>query len=251
MYQSVHRDDRERQDRRVLAIVQARTSSTRLPGKVLADLCGEPMLALLLRRLRRAQRVGEIVVATSVEADDDAIAQLAEKLGVGVSRGPLDDVLGRFVGAIGEHEGPVVRITGDCPLVDPAIVDEVIERFESRPGCAYASNVEPRTFPDGLDVEVIDAAVLRALADEQLSAEEREHVTAVLRTNLKRFRKAALAHTPDLGMFRWTVDEQADLEFMRALVLRLAGRRHEAGLEEILRLVRVAPSLVEFHGRRG
>jgi len=234
-----------------LAIVQARMSSSRLPGKTLADVEGEPMLALLLRRLRRARAVGEIVVATSSEALDDPIALLAAGLGVKVTRGSRRDVLDRFLAAIGDREGPVVRITGDCPLIDPEIVDETIERFRCVPGCAYASNVQPRSFPDGLDVEVIDAGALRAIARERLSADDREHVTSAIRAAPERFRQARLVHEPDLGQLRWTVDEPEDLRFVRALVERLGARRYDAGLADILHAVRRDPSLADMHGRRG
>ena len=236
---------------RALAIVQARMSSTRLPGKTLADVAGEPMLALLLRRLMRARRVSGIVVATSTDSLDNPIVKLADALGVGVIRGPRDDVLARFLVAIEDFEGPIVRITGDCPLSDSTLVDAVIERFLSVPGCAYASNVEPRTFPDGLDVEVIDAAALRAIALSPLSPYDCEHVTSAIRTQPERFRHAPLIAPQDMGDLRWTVDEPDDLEFVRTVVRRLGARRHEADMAEILSAVRREPSLAEFHGRRG
>lgn len=226
-------------------------SSARLPGKTLADVEGEPMLALLLRRLVHARRIGRIVVATSADAADDPIARLADSIGVGVSRGPREDVLTRFLTAIGERDGPIVRITGDCPLTDPRVVDDTIERFLSVPGCAYASNVEPRTFPDGLDVEVVAAAALRTIARDLLDALDREHVTSAIRAQPERFRAAALISAQDLGELRWTVDEPEDLEFIRAVVRRLGDRRHEAGLAEILSAVRCEPSLAALHGRRG
>lgn len=234
-----------------LAIVQARMSSTRLPGKTLADVDGEPMLALLLGRLGHARRLGGIVVATSTDADDDPIERLTRSIGVEVVRGPRQDVLSRFLLAIGERHGPIVRVTGDCPLIDPHIVDETIEHFLSVPGCAYASNVEPRTFPDGLDVEVVDAAVLRAIADEALSPEDREHVTTAVRAQPERFPQAALVSPENLGELRWTVDDAVDLEFIRRVVRLLADRRQQAGLAEILDAVRREPGLALFHGRRG
>jgi spore coat polysaccharide biosynthesis protein SpsF len=235
----------------VPVIVQARMSSTRLPGKTLADVEGEPMLALLLRRLRCARRIGAVVVATTTDRLDDPVAQLAVDLGVGVSRGPREDVLARFLSAIGEHDGAIVRITGDCPLTDSSLVDEMIERFHLVSNCAYASNIEPRTFPDGLDVEVFDAAALRSVGVEALDAQDREHVTSALRAQPRRFRQASLSLDEDLSELRWTVDELADLEFIRAAVRRLATRRHRAGLREILAAVRREPSLASFRGRRG
>lgn len=236
---------------RALAIVQARMSSTRLPGKTLADVGGEPMLALLLARLERSRLIGKIVVATSTDTLDDPIAQLCQQLGIDVCRGPREDVLTRFLAAIGDHRGPIVRITGDCPLIDPSVVDAVLERFLSTPGCAYASNVAPRSFPDGLDVEAIDAAALRAIDREPLSAQEREHVTSAIRARPERFAAVSLVASQDLGALRWTVDEADDLEFVRAVVQRLGDRRHVADLEEILAAVRAEPSLADYRGRRG
>ena len=209
------------------------------------------MLLLLLRRLSRARRIDRIVVATSTDALDEPIVAVAIGAGVAVSRGPRLDVLERFLLTIGDREGPIVRITADCPLIDPAIVDETVERFLSVAGCGYASNIQPRTFPDGLDVEVFDAAALRAIGREPLEIEDREHVTSAIRTQPARFPQATVVAASDLGKLRWTVDEPEDLEFMRALVQRLAGRRHEADMAEILSAVRAEPSLAGCHGCRG
>lgn len=233
------------------AIVQARMSSTRLPGKTLADLHGEPLLELLLRRLRRAVTVAEVIVATSLDPGDDAIAALAADLGAGVSRGSRDDVLGRMLGALGDRQGEVVRITADCPLIDPRVLDATVERFRATPGCQYASNIQPRRFPDGLDVEVIDADALRAIAREPLDDHRREHVTTAIRARPERFRQASLVGEQDLGELRWTVDEPEDLEFVRKVVGRLGDGRYRAGLAETLAAVRAPPSLAAFHGRRG
>jgi spore coat polysaccharide biosynthesis protein SpsF (cytidylyltransferase family) len=190
-----------------LAVVQARMSSSRLPGKTLADIDGEPALALLLRRLKRARGIGEIVVATSTDASDDPVAELAAQLGAGVMRGPLADVLARFVLALGSRVGPIVRVTGDCPMIDPHVVDLTVECFLSVPGCAYASNVAPRTYPDGLDVEVVDADALRELDREDLTPGEREHVgRATRRAALSRRRgrdPARDPHCPLAGNLCW------------------------------------------------
>ena len=236
-----------------LAIVQARMSSTRLPGKVLADVAGEPMLALLLRRLARARRVDEIRVATSTRPEDDPIAEQAQALGHAAYRGPLDDVLARFVGAAEGHPGPIVRLTADCPFVDPGTVDAVVALFEGTAGCAYASNVLPRTYPDGLDTEVVALAALQAVHAETADPAEREHVTIGVRADPERWPAAALVHEPeDLGELRWTVDTPDDLAFVRAVVARLADERHAAGIDAILALVRSDPALAAFPGgRRG
>jgi spore coat polysaccharide biosynthesis protein SpsF (cytidylyltransferase family) len=223
-------------------------SSTRLPGKTLANVEGEPMLALLLHRLERARQPDRIVVATSTDAVDDPVSQLAGALGHAAHRGPRDDVLARLVGSIDEETGTVVRLTGDCPLVDPEVVDAVIDLFRATPRCAYASNVSPRTYPDGLDVEVVAADALRAVSQEPIDAADREHVTSAIRADPGRFTAAALTASPSLGHLRWTVDTVEDLDFVRALVRRLGTRRHTAGMDEILTTVAGDPELAAWPG---
>jgi len=234
----------------VLAIVQARMSSTRLPGKVLADVGGEPMLALLLHRLKTSREIERITVATSTDAVDDSIEELARDLTVEVHRGPRDDVLSRFAGAVAGHTGPVARVTGDCPLIDAEIVDQVVALFRGTPGCDYASNVEPRTYPDGLDVEVFSPEALEAAALQALNPFEREHVTVVMRQHPERFRSASLTCEEGLADVRWTVDTDDDLAFVRQVVARLGRRRYAAGLQEILAAVTAEPSLADYRGRR-
>jgi spore coat polysaccharide biosynthesis protein SpsF len=223
-------------------------SSTRLPGKSLADIGGEPSLVLLLRRLGRAAEVGRVVVATSTGVDDDPVAEAAEVAGAGVHRGPLEDVLGRFAGAARGHKGPVVRITADCPLVDPGLVDAVVRLL---PGADYACNVEPRGFPKGLDVEVLTAEALARLDAEATDPSDREHVTLLARRSPDRYRRANLAGSEELAGLRWTVDHPEDLEFVRLVVERLGERRYEAEMVEVLAAVRAEPSLADFNGRRG
>ena len=234
-----------------LAIVQARMSSTRLPGKSMADVGSEPMLALLLRRLRRAREVERIVVAASTEPADDVIEEVAREIGCDVYRGPRDDVLARFAGAAEGHSGALARLTSDCPLIDAAVVDDVIRLFHRTPDCVYASNIEPRTYPDGLDVEVLSSEILGRVAAQADDPYDREHVTTAIRRHLNRFPSAALICDDQLGDLRWTVDTGEDLDFVRELVARLGPRRYTAGMREILEAVRKAPSLAEYQGRRG
>lgn len=208
------------------------------------------MLVLLLRRLKRTRDVTRIVVATSTEASDDPVAAVAEDAGCEVFRGPLEDVLGRFVGAVTGFVGPVVRITADCPLVDPDQVDLVVRAYLSNPACDYASNVEPRVVPDGLDVEVVTADVLRKLDRELGPGRRREHVTAAIREHLREYVTCSVPGDTTLAQLRWTVDDAADLEFVRRLVSLLGPRRDLAGLEEILSVVRGEPSLLGFGGHR-
>jgi len=209
------------------------------------------MLTLLLTRLQRAHKIGDVVVATSTDGDDDPIEKLAGELAVRVYRGPRDDVLTRFAGAAVGHEGPLVRVTADCPLIDPTIVDDVLALFRTTPGCDYASNIEPRTWPDGLDVEVLSPEALQAASELAVTPEDREHVTTVVRRNADRFKSTSLVCNENLGDIRWTVDTLDDLEFIRQLVSRMGRHRYTAGIREILEAVRAEPSLADLHGRRG
>lgn len=207
---------------RTICVVQARMGSSRLPGKVLAELGGRPMLRFQLDRLADLA-VDELVVATSDRELDDPIAELATRSGVGIVRGPENDVLGRYLLALDHHPaGTVVRLTGDCPLSDPEIVEAVLGRHRQT-GADYTSNVLPRTFPKGLDVEVIDAAALRTAGDEARLPLEREHVTPYLYRHPERFRLANLRSGDDLGRERWTVDTPEDLDTVRAIVAAVGG----------------------------
>lgn len=204
----------------VLCVVQARMGSTRLPGKVLADLGGRPMLEFLLHRLRGVEHV-DVVVATSDLPRDDAVAAVATAAGVGVVRGPEADVLARFGLALDRHPAAhVVRITGDCPLTDPEVVRSVVDLHLEREA-DYTCNVLPRTYPKGMDVEVIAAHALRTALAEAVDPPEREHVTPFLYRHPERFRLANLRSGADLGDERWTVDTPEDLEAVREIVTRL------------------------------
>lgn len=209
------------------------------------------MLALVMARLAGARELDGILVATSTDAEDDQIADLAQSAGWRCYRGARDDVLGRFVAAVEGHEGEVVRITADCPLIDAEVVDEVIRLFRSSRGCVYASNIEPRSYPVGLDTEVVSAQLLRELADTADDPADREHVTMALRRDPARFPREVLVAREDLSALRWTVDYEDDLEFVRLVVERLGERRYAAGWEEVLEAVRAEPTLANFHGQRG
>lgn len=215
----------------VTCVVQARMGSTRLPGKVLAEVGGQPMLALMLDRLAPLA-VDALVVATSDAAIDDPVAAVAAASGAHVVRGSVLDVLSRFDAALDAHPADLlVRLTADCPLADPAVVAEAIEAHR-RLGSAYTSNTLVRTFPDGLDVEVVQASALRAAVAEAASPEEREHVTPFVYRRPHRFPLGAVRCEELLGRERWTVDTAEDLDFIRSVVAALPDRR--AGWRAIL-----------------
>jgi spore coat polysaccharide biosynthesis protein SpsF len=206
-----------------LAILQARMSSTRLPGKVLAPVLGEPMIARQIERLRRSRRIDALVVATSSEPSDDPLAAWAEGAGVEVFRGDLHDVLGRFCALLAAkpQARTVLRLTADCPLADWTVIDALVDRHDAE-GADYSNNVTPtRTFQHGLDAEVMRRDVLLAAGREAADPFEREHVTPFIYRRPERFRLASLTREPSLAHLRWTVDLPADLAFVRRVYERL------------------------------
>lgn len=236
----------------ILAILQARMSSSRLPGKVLADLAGAPMILRQIERLKRARRLDGIVVATSDEHSDDILARVLDQAGVAVHRGDLHDVLGRFGTAL-DQWGPaddVVRLTADCPLADPDVIDATIELHQAS-GADYTSNVaEPRTFPKGLDVEVIAARALRTALAEAVDAYDREHVTPFLYHHPQRFSLASYAQIREEGEVRWTVDRPDDLEFVRAVYEALYPANRAFSSDDVRDFVRTRPDLAFLGGDR-
>lgn len=220
-----------------IAIVQARMGSTRLPGKVLADLCGAPLLQRQLERVRRATSLDRVVVATSTDETDLPIAELCESLDVPCFRGDLNDVLARFLGAISEFNPEVVvRITADCPLISPSVIDSIVHSFFES-DCDYLSNTLDPTFPDGVDVEVVRVRALRALARLDTDIHEREHVTLGIYRRPEQFVVRNFTGDPDLSNLRWTVDSPEDLEFVRWVYTKLFYTNPKFDLAEILELL--------------
>lgn len=219
---------------RTVAIVQARTGSTRLPNKVMRTIGDTPMIGVLLQRLSDAKRVDGIVLATTDTAADDCLASYVRGLGYSVFRGSETDVLDRYYGAAREAGADVVvRITGDCPLVDPALVDDVCARFATG-DVDYASNVDPPTFPNGLDVEVFAFHVLQRAWKEASRPRDREHVTPFIRES-GRFATANVSCACDESAERWTVDELADLGMVQRIFAHF-GPRRDFGWTEVLAL---------------
>ncbi|WP_126444173.1 cytidylyltransferase domain-containing protein [Sulfuricystis multivorans] len=231
----------------ILAILQARASSTRLPRKVLAPILGAPMLARQLERLAHCGEIDRLVVATSVEPGDDEIVALCRQRGVECYRGSLDDVLDRFYRAATRHRPEqVVRLTGDCPLADPALIDELI-RFHCHEGFDYSSNCHEPSLPDGLDAEIIRMAVLETAWREACLPSEREHVTPFIRNHPERFRIGLWKNPVDLSRLRWTVDEPADLDFVRAVYEALYPHHPRFGMQDVLELLARKPELVAIN----
>jgi spore coat polysaccharide biosynthesis protein SpsF len=223
---------------RVVAVIQARSGSSRLPRKVFADIGGDTMLGRTVRRTARATTIQEVTIATTDRPDDVAVVAEAERLGVRVARGSEDDVLDRYRQAARAFDADaVVRITSDCPLMDPAVIDRVVGEFLGHAGVDYCSNVLRRTFPRGLDVEVIRRQALeRAAADARL-LHQREHVTPYVRS-------VSLAE--DFSACRWTVDEPDDLAFVREVYHRLAPD-DQFGWREVIALLSAQPYMARIN----
>lgn len=206
---------------RVVAVIQARTSSSRLPGKVLQPLAGMPMITFMAQRVRRCARLDEVVLATSADPSDDVLARTAAAFGLRCYRGDLDDVLARFAGAAAAcNSDVVVRLTGDCPLIEPSVIDTAVSLLLEK-DFDYVSNIDPPTFPDGLDVEVFTADALRCAVVEAHLPSEREHVTPFIRARRERFRQGSVCSAVDLSSLRWTVDHADDLERVRRMVMSM------------------------------
>jgi len=205
---------------KIVAIVQAHMGSTRLPGKVLLDLAGEPMLVHDMNRLSRAQTLDKVVVATTVKPADDTIVKLSAEHKWPCFRGSEEDVLDRYYRAAIEYKADVVvRVTSDCPLIDPEIVDRVVREFlERQPEVDYACNTLPRrTFPRGLDTEVFRFDVLERAWHEDHDPSWREHVTPYIWRNPELFRIHGIMNEADYSHMRWTVDTDEDLAFVRRI----------------------------------
>ena len=217
---------------KLTAIIQARMGSSRLQGKVLRNLIDRPVLAHVVGRATAAKRVQRVVVATSDLSADDAIENWCRSSGVDVFRGSETDVLDRFLSAAEWCcASTVARITADCPMLDPEIVDRVAELYFSG-GFDYASNVNPPTFPDGLDVEVFSVEVLRAVSKRATESADREHVTRYIRARPDEFRIGNLTNTPDLSHLRWTLDTEADFERINNIFNRVG--RPMFGMKDVL-----------------
>ncbi|MEO0034814.1 MAG: hypothetical protein RLZZ501_837 [Pseudomonadota bacterium] len=228
---------------RQVAIIQSRLGSSRLPGKSLMDLGGRPVLAWVVAAARAVPGLDAVAVATSDRADDDPIAAWCAEAGVACHRGPENDVLARYaLAARAERADVVMRLTGDCPLLDPAVCDQVLA-LRTRSGADYASNVDPHTWPHGLDCEAFTAEALFAAEREARLPTEREHVTPFLRAHRDRFHAANLpCPIPGLRDERWTLDHAEDLALLQALVARLPLGR-PASYPEVLRVLDAEPGL--------
>lgn len=235
---------------KVVAIIQARMGSTRLPGKVLQDIGGRTMLDRVVSRTRRATTADGVLVATTREGRDDAIVQEAVRLGVPVFRGDEEDVLGRYYEAARSVQADVIlRITADCPLIDPEIIDRVVRALlEAHPTADFAANTLARTFPKGLDVEVATFQSLERVYRQALSPEDRAHVFPFIYRNRDQFRSISITDAVDRSWMRWTVDTADDLAFVRAIYAQFEGR-DDISWHQVLECLSQHPQLLSVNHR--
>ena len=236
----------------ILAILQARVSSTRLPGKVLKPILGVPMLMRQVERINRAKLFDRFLVATSVHPTDDPVEELCRTQGIECFRGSLDDVLDRFYQAARPYRPDhVVRLTGDCPLADPELIDEVIA-YHLKGDFDYTSNTLEPTYPDGLDVEVFRWTCLEEAWKEAGLPSQREHVTPFIYLQPERFKLGSVKGNSDLSSLRWTVDEYVDFELVTKIYEALYPSKPCFNMRDILELLKQHPELncINNHLRR-
>jgi spore coat polysaccharide biosynthesis protein SpsF len=254
---------------RILGIVQARMTSSRLPGKVLVDIGGQPMLARVVERLRRAKVMDDVLVATTLDPTDDAVQAFCERRGYPCYRGSVHDVLDRyFQAALAFGADVIVRVTGDCPFIDSDVVSETVSRFLGQPASSqtgmdesertpqeqfpwdFAANRLPppwrRTYPIGLDTEVCTFQALERAWREASLKHQREHVMPYLYEQPGRFRVLVVNHEPDYGGYRWTVDTPEDLELARRIYAHFQNR-DEFSWRDILAFFENHPELAAIN----
>jgi len=229
----------------ILAILQARMSSSRLPGKVMRAVIGRPMIARQIERVQRSRRIDRLIVATSTDPSDDPLVKFLAGEGVAVFRGSLSDVLSRFAAAATAF-GPakhVIRLTADCPLVDWEVIDACVD-LHLRGGFDYTSNAIERTFPDGLDVEVMTIAALLRADQGAIEPPQREHVTPFIVRNDGLFRHGHLVQTTRWEDLRWTVDTEADLALVQRIYELLYSAKPDFRSADILALQAKLPEVI-------
>ncbi len=234
---------------KTVIITQARMTSTRLPGKVMLLAAGKPLLEFHLERLQRVTLAQQVVVATTVNAEDDVLVEYCLRKNIAYYRGSEYDVLSRFHGAAAEHGAErVVRVTSDCPLIDPEVVDRVLRHHSENPELDYVSNILERTYPRGLDCEAFSFHALSQAFAEAKSPYEREHVTPFIHSQPSRFRLGSIRHERVLSHHRWTVDTPEDLLLIRKILEDVYPRKPEFVLEDCLEAAERNPDWALLNG---
>lgn len=236
---------------RIGIIVQARMTSTRLPGKVIMPVLGKPLLEYLIERLQQVRRATDIIIATTINDTDQPIVDLVKSLGVKIFRGSEEDVLSRYFGAAKENGlDVVVRITSDCPLIDPNIVDDVIDVYvKNADSCDYVSNCLARTFPRGMDTEVFPFSLLERAYWEATEQSYREHVTPYIYENNQEFRLLNVAYQHDESRHRWTVDTPEDFRLIKNILETIYPTNHMFKMKDVLDLMNTHQDWFEINSQ--
>lgn len=234
---------------KVLAIVQARMGSSRLPGKVLKEILGRPVLWHLINRLKQAKLINQIIIATSDNDRDEPIVRFAKENGIACYAGSESDLVDRLYQAATKYlADAIVRITADCPLVDPVLVDRIIKLYlDSKGSLDYVSNINPRTYPDGLDVEIFSFQALKKVWEEVKDPFRREWITTNFFEHPEEYHLGNLEHGEDLSRLRWTLDYQEDLDYIVEIYKRLYLDDRVFQMKDILALLREHPELNEIN----
>lgn len=234
----------------ICAIIQARMGSTRLPGKVMMDLCGSHVLEHVVSRLERSKFIDKIIIATTLDSNNQPIIDFCQKNNVSYYVGSEDDVLDRYYKTAIDNnmkdDDIVIRITSDCPLIDPFVVDKVIEEHISNNN-DYTTNVIECTYPDGLDCEVFNFSVLKDTWVNANLSSQREHVTLYIRDNPDKFKLGNVKNDIDLSDLRWTLDEKEDFVFINEVYKNLYTKDSFFTMEDILDLLNKKPELLEIN----
>ena len=234
---------------KVVAIIQARMGSTRLPGKVMKEILGKPVILWDLDRISLSKLIDEIVVAIPHGKENDVIADTIKEYNdkIIIARGSEDDVLDRYYkAAVQTNADVVIRITSDCPLIDPVVIDQVIKQFLDN-DCDYCSNSLTRTYPRGLDTEVFSFKALEEAWNEAKKDYEREHVTPYIIENLDKFKLLNVANDIDLSHLRWTLDTKEDFELINAVYKRIFPKKQLFLMDDVLELLGKEPELIEIN----
>lgn len=231
----------------IAAIIQARMGSTRFPNKMVEKIGGKPLISLVIDRVNKSKLIEKLILATTTKKDDDVLIQIAIEKNIGFFKGSENDVLDRFYNAAKYYKvDTIVRITGDCPFIDPIVIDQVIELYlESKSD--YASNIKPPTFPDGLDVEVFSFISLEKAWKEAKLKSEREHVTPYIWKNDKLFKIVNLFNKKDLSNIRLTIDEKEDLVLIKEIIKYIDIE--DFTLEDIILTIENNPSMLEINNK--
>jgi spore coat polysaccharide biosynthesis protein SpsF len=232
-----------------LVVLQARMSSTRLPGKVMSQINGHPMIYWEISRISKAKLVNKTVVAISDQSSDDFLANYLESIHQEYIRGSLDNVLGRYVKAE-ENYNPsaIIRLTADCPLVMPELIDQYLEIFH-KSDFDYLSNTLELSYPDGLDIEIIKPGIFKKLLEFNLSEEEKEHVTLGIYSRKDKFRTHNVSNKTNISDFRWTVDTLDDLVFVKSVYAHFESKEMNFTFEDVLKYVTDNPNLNRIMSR--